>query len=472
MSSSASLTVTASGSAPALVQHVSSSNTRNNGFSGSFCYHFQLPNPTTGGNAIVVGFTFNGNPTPTVTDDKGNFYTIEANHFDSADQQSIGIAAAFNVAAGARTINLCFNADPGGFVQPMATEFSNVIRVDGTGVGSNNSGTSASAGSMTPSQTGDLVYQVVSSFSAMNPNQSSFAAGSQTNINWSLLSADLMDGFAGQFGVYNSTAAINPTIAMGTNQKWVSAAILLKTGAAGGVPSGMRIVHLMHENIPTHTGAGGSGNNFPQVLPLQLACSGNLLVAMIGGGNPSNLVNRITDTKANTWTQAGTPQVIAGNDTVQAFFAANATSGPDLALTLNWSGNNGGDFTIFFYDVTGAASSPLDSNSVIGTTGTQTTATNLTAFTVTAAGANELIFAQTIWDANTGSGMLPAGSFFDTNTFDGESQSGPEPVDENNAWGHILTTNVAPITITWQVMFNGLPVGNWAGNAVAFKVAP
>jgi hypothetical protein len=452
-----------------LVQHVSSTNTRNNGFASPFCYHFQLPNPTTAGNAVVVGFTFNGNPTPTVTDDRSNTYNVVANGFDNAHTQSADIAAAFGVAGGARVINLCFNADPGGFVQPMATEFNNVTGVDGAGTGANGSGTSASAGSMTPSQTGDLVYQMVTSFST-SPSQTGFTAGAQANINWNLLSADLPDGFAGQAGVYNSTAAINPTISMKTSQSWVTAAVLLKTGATGGVPSGMRIVHLMHENIPSNISAGGTGNPFPSVLPLQMACSGNLLVAMIGGGNPSNTVASITDTKANTWTQAGTPQVIANNDTVQAFFAASATTSPDLALTLHWNSSSGGDFTIFFYDVTGAAAAPLDATA--GGTGTQTLAGNLTVFTITPAGANELIFAETIWDYNTGSGMLPAGSFFDTNTFDGESQSGPEPVDENNAWGHILTTNAAPVSITWQVMFGGLPVRNWAGMAVAFKAGP
>ncbi|HET7208804.1 MAG TPA: LamG-like jellyroll fold domain-containing protein, partial [Terriglobales bacterium] len=76
-SSAVTLTVTSStggSSTPDLVQHVSSSNTRgggsvNNTFTSPYCYHFQLPNSTTAGNAVVVGFTFNSNPTPRVSDD-------------------------------------------------------------------------------------------------------------------------------------------------------------------------------------------------------------------------------------------------------------------------------------------------------------------------------------------------------------------------------------------------------------------
>ena len=240
-----------------------------------------------------MGFTFNNNPTPTVTDDQNNSYAIVENYYDATDNQSVAIAAAFNVSAGARNISVCFSSDPGGYVQPMATEFDNVIAVDGSGTGSNGTGTSVTAGNLRPTMSGDLAYQLVFSLSA---NQSSFTAGSQGNIGWNLLSADLMDGWAGQYGVYDSASAINPTMSMGTSQNWVSAAILLQQGSAGSVPSGMRIVHLLHENIPYSTGAGGTGNPFPNPLPLQFPSSGNLLVAMIGGGDASETVTSMTDT--------------------------------------------------------------------------------------------------------------------------------------------------------------------------------
>jgi hypothetical protein len=454
----------ASAQTPALVQHVSASNTRNNGFSSPFCYFYQLPGLTTAGNSVVVGFTFKNKPSPTVTDDKGDRYAIAENFYDSTDGQSVGIAVAFNVVAGARVINLCFSSDPGGNVQPMATEFDNLSGVDGSGTGNRGTGTSVTAGNMTPTASGDLVYQVVASVSG-TLNQSKFTAGSQANITWNLLSADLMDGWAGQYGVYLSTNAINPTMSMGTSKNWVSAAILLKSGNSGSVPSGMRIVHLQHENVPFHTSSGGTGNPFPNPLSLQFPCSGNLLVTMIGGGNSSETVTSMTDTNLNTWAQAGKTQVIGGNDTVQAYYAGNATSSGNLGLTLNWTGGLG-DFTIFFYDVAGAASSPLDTTG--GAIGSQTATGNLTMpFTITPATPNEIVFAQVIWDYNTGAGLV--GQLFDTNTFSGESLSGPEPVDENNGWGHVITTTTAPVAFTWTALSGSLPVGNWAGIAAAFK---
>ncbi len=452
---------------PQLIQHVSSTNNRSNSFASPFCYHYQLPNPTIAGNAVVVGFTFGRNPTPSVTDDQNNSYTIEANHFDSANSQSIALAAAFNITAGVRLIHLCFSSDPGGHVQPVATEFANVTAVDGPGAGAHGTGTAVSAGSLTPSASGDLVYQVVYSLST---NQSSFTAGSQPNVSWNLLSADLMDGFAAQSGVYNSADAINPSVGMGASQRWVSAAVLLRSGAAGGVPSGMRIVRLLHENLPSNSGAGGSGP-FATPTRLQLPSSGNLLVAMVGGGNPGNTVSSITDTSNNPWTLVpGATFQLNAHQTVQAFYAANASTSANLALTTNWT-TTSGDFTIFFYDVIGAAASPLDTAS--GATGSYTTVGNFTVpFSITPSAANELIFVQTVWAWNTGAGLTAPDQLFDTNMFDGESESGPEPVDENNGWGHLYSSSTANVSFTWIPKFDGLAFGNWAGNAVAFKPAP
>lgn len=102
----------------------------------------------------------------------------------------------------------------------------------------------------------------------------------------------------------------------------------------------------------------------------------------------------------------------------------------------------------------------------------QSVAGNLTMpFTISPAGVGELLFTEVIWDYNTGSGLAGSGWYFDTNTFSGESQSGPEPIDQNNGWGHYFTTGTSPVSITWQTMYAGLPTGNWAGLAAAFKPA-
>ena len=116
----ASYVATSTAAGP-LVQHVSGSNLRNNSMASPFCYDIELPAPAQAGNAVVVGATWKGSATLSVTDDLGDKYAVESTFHDATDNQSVGIASSFGVAAGARKLAVCFSADPGGWVEPMAT---------------------------------------------------------------------------------------------------------------------------------------------------------------------------------------------------------------------------------------------------------------------------------------------------------------------------------------------------------------
>lgn len=191
---------------------------------------------------------------------------------------------------------------------------------------------------------------------------------------------------------------------------------------------------------------------------------------MIGGGYLACTVTGVSDNSGNAWVQAGATEIENGNDMTQAFYAGSANTSGNLRLTVHWD-NTDGDFSFFLYDITGAAASPLDTTG--GAIGSQSNPGNLTMpFTITPAQAGELVFAEVIWDYNTGAGLAGSGWLFDTNTFDGEDQSGPEPIDQNNGWGHYVTTGTSPISITWKPMFAGLATGPWSCTAVAFKPAP
>jgi hypothetical protein len=466
----------ASAQVPTLVQHDSSSSVRSNSATNAmqspFCYHFQPPEPATQGNALIVGFQYQGNTvTPSVMDDKTDSFAVVASTYDASDNRTVAVAAAFGVTGGARKLRLCFTADPGGFAQPMVSEFSNVVGVDGTGAGSSGSGTLASAGPLTPSAQGELAYQVTASFTS-TLRQSSFAAGSQANIAWSLLSADLMDAWAAQAGVYASTSALTPAMTLGTSAPWASVAVLFKSGAAGAAPGGMRIVHLVHENVPFKTGGGGDGTSFPNPTALQFPSSGNLLVAMTGGGL-AQYINGITDSTGESWIPTGMTYMNPGNDTVKVFYVADAQPANGRSLTVNWSQNTS-DQTLFLYDISGADTSPLDTSAGEGGDSQSTTMGSYTPpFTLTPAGAGELVLAEIIWDYNTdidlscnnGVGLV------DVNYYDGESLDGPCPIDENNGWGHVYTANAAAMSFTWSGLNPTEPVGGSAAISVAFKPA-
>jgi hypothetical protein len=443
------------------VQHVSLSNTRGLDFVSPYCYYFSLPAPATAGNAIVAGFTFKGSAGAAVTDDKGDMYTIAGSYYDSNDNQSVAIAAAFNVAAGARNLSLCFSANPDGNVQPMATELANVIGLDGLGSGNHGSGTAATSGSLTPSASGDLVYQATYSLSQQ---QSSFSASSGQDASWNLLSADLLDGLGGQYGIESGTSTVTPTMGLGKSDKWVTVAALFKTGALGSVPSGLRIVHLLHENIPYHTTAGGSDTPFTNPVAAQFPCSGNLLVAMIGGGNGALTVSSFKDSSANNWVSA--TENSAADSTAQAYYAAQASCSDNLRLSAQFNAGTG-DYTIFFYDVANAAAAPLDTSFVAGGS-YEKPGHFLMPGSLTPATSNEIVLSEIMWAYNTGVGVAPG--LFDCARFTGEPLDGPEPVDENNGWAHYIISSTNPVSFTWDVLQpEADPILGYVGLAVAFK---
>jgi hypothetical protein len=449
----------AGGAPSTLVQHVSGSNLRNNSMTSPYCYTMQLPAGATAGNAIVVGVTWKGNATLKVSDDHGDSYTNSEAFFDSADNQSVGIASSFGVAAGARALSVCFSADPGGWVEPMATEFAGVVGVDGAGTGGNGTGTSAAAGALTPHGS-DLLYQVVYTPGG-SPSRFSAAGGA------TLLSADTLDGWAGQFG---PAVAGAPSLSLGSSVHWTTAALLLRTGSAGGVPSGMRILHLEHINLPVSPGAVAGGAGYPSPTPIEFPSGGNLLVAAIGGGcGCSNVafVSGITDSASNAWTQA--KKQGDGDAMSQIFYAGNAKSASSLMLSVAWDSNNTDDSTAMLYDVTGAASSPFDV--AAGAGGAANSPGNFTVpFTITPSEPGELVFLATPWDFDTAGGLI--GGLIDTNITSGESESGPFPVDENNGWGHAVSTSTSPMSFTWVPLYSGIEFGISASVAAAFKPAP
>ncbi|MGO9228064.1 MAG: beta strand repeat-containing protein, partial [Bryobacteraceae bacterium] len=384
---------------PAVVSHFSESNSRSSTVTSPWHFYFHLADPATSGNAIVVACQFQGNAALAIADDKSDSYTNAEVYYNSANNQSIVIAEAFHVAAGAYNLTATWNADTSQF-QCVSSQIANVIAADGPGVGNGGSGTSVTAGSMTPTVTGDLVYQVVASLSG-TLTQASFTAGSQSNIAWSLESADLRDGMAVQTGVYSSASAINPAMTLGTSATWISAAVLLQSGAAGGVPSGLRVGYSIHENVSDTTGGGGTGSGWLNPMKLQIPCVAGATIAAImdgGGNNSASTISSITDTNGNLWSEIAL--YTYGNTYAQAYYAANVACTSPETLTVTSTANTD-DNTIVFYVILGASTTPLDTYTGGGQSVTSDSATMTPDFTLTPSGANELVLSEEQWDYNT-----------------------------------------------------------------------
>ena len=472
----------ASAQSPTLVQHATCPDSRNTGNaqSSSPVYTCPLPEPAQGGNAIIVGVKSYDTGTFSVTDDKSNSYGSPRVSVVDNNSAYVAIYVALNVTAGTRTISFHQTSVNADFAEVTVSEFYNVATssaVDTSHCNGNtgSSGTSITAGSITPSVSGDLLWQyaVNTGGGGSSPNPvSSFAAGSQSAIPWQLLGTSLHDGNAVQAGVYNTTAAINPTFSSGSSEEWTSCVVALKAASAGSAPTNsFRIIHMLHEQVV----AGASSP-----VTIEFPSSGNLVVAAdTSGATP---IGSITSVPSNTWSSTG---AMAGSEAntagSQIYYAGNAARSNSLTLTVNLSGTVH-DSTIMMYDITGAATSPFDvdscpsgaySNASCG--GNQTS--QASPFTTCSScltpsgvsGGSELIIGAANWNWGTATAVAttPSGSLFDAATYTGNSVNGPEYVDQNGGWFHLYTSTTTPITNIYPMSLSQAE-GWWAGRVAAF----
>jgi hypothetical protein len=461
---------------PRLVQHRNSSNLRQTGFGGGGPHTFNmwLPDPVISGNTIICGMTFQGTQTPTITDDMKDSFTVEKNFYDKADNVSMLIAALFKPTAGAREVVTTFaenlNGNNGGNFQIQCSALANVTAFDAASPGRVGTGTKIWAGDLTPTAAGDLLYHVAFNLN-LSPN--TYVQGTGSMPRWTLLSADTMDGLVGQYAVYKSTSTINPAMKMGTSAPWASVAAAFKTGTSGGVPERTHIVRLLSENLPTSTAAGGNGTSFPNPLTIQVPCTSENFVALMaaGGGNGgTDSITSITDNNGGTWVQAGST-IKQGDANAEAWYSSALHCESNLTLTINW-GTSGGDQTLKIYTVSGFGS--IDTETGCG--GGQFFARGMIALsgaecTLSTAVPGELLFLAGAWDNNTGTGvMIPQGGRGDMDTYTDENVNGPQPIDENNPWGHYYSQTTGTVD-PWILILQSSTqaVGGWAQVTLAVK---
>lgn len=433
--------------------HVSGSSTQGNTVSS---YSLRLPNLTQSGNCIIVAFQYSATAgvTASVSDDRGNTYSPPASSSDG--RQIVNLAFALNVAAGTQKITIAFSGGTTAYVSGLASEFYNVATAnanDGSS-GQGGSGTMVSAGSLTPTTGGDLIYQYAVQDSTSGP----MISWNQGSNPWALLSADLWDGTVAQYQVQASAAPINPTLTMAPSQNFNSIAIALKSATAGNAPPrGIRVSHIQHNSIPA---------NASSPVILQFPCTGNLIVvAWIGV--PGHDLTEITDNNGNSYTLTGPAFGLGLSGDNQIFYAEAASTntsmrGPNLSTT----GSDISGSTAVLFDVSGAAMTPFDSVAGRATaSGVQNSAGNVTGVIISPSTANGLVISTVGVDSNTVNGVSP-GNFLSAVP---APVASPNPVDQNNGWALWYNNSPGVGTFVWTTQ--GGQVNDWSSVAAAFKAS-
>lgn len=462
------------GQTPTLVQHVGPGAGTNLTVLGAAAndtvtdYIMRFPNPGGAGNAILVGVTHDDGSaaTESVSDDQSNTYTLVKRTHDTTKGQFGSVFEAHNITGGVLQVKVSFSV---GTIAVLGTmdEFRNVATSSPVDVSSGNFGasTSMTAGSMAPGTSGDLLWQVAFTDSTASLPLTSFTVGSQSNITWQFLGTEKMWGTGVQYGVYNSTSAINPTYTIaatgGGNANFISIAVALKPASAGTAPGGgIRVFEVQHFNTRNETAA-----SVAFFWPTGALGNTNLLVIeFISGGTYK--ISSISDTASNTWMQAGS--TITNNSNVQIFYAANPSASSLLTVTCTMSGSfsTGHGATFMGFEISGAAASPLDATA--SATGNDTTGSPITGATLTPNTSNGLVVSVIGIAFDSVTGITTTGSNFVS--FRSTNEKEPEWNDENNGWAVHYNSGLSAIQDTWtHDTVDQTGAGNWAELMAAFK---
>jgi hypothetical protein len=362
-----------------------------------------------------------------------------------------------NANAGVHTITVNFTGD----TQPFGyrvSEFSNIATsspVSGSRTAFNVKAPTLSAGAFTPSNNdgngGNLILTYVQEDDIFGNPVTYFSPGSGA----SLLDADIYwhtraaVNASSQYQIQTTSAPINPAItaSMGASSPFNVLSLALRAATAGTAPpAGIRIVRVLHFN--------GGGKGIP--LTMQAPTSGNLFVMNLSNGDSTDL-SSVTDTAGNTWTKYH-----PAADVPLFMVAANATPSNSLMLTLTPSKDAGGVWT--FYDITGAASSPVGAVAYHGTAAFGTSAVDFPAITPTqAVGLTIVCLADGQGPVTGFYAGAPANAIFDAVNYTGQTDG--SEMDHSDGKAHAYTTSTAQQHWNWTMV----RADSGAAQAIHFK---
>jgi hypothetical protein len=439
-----------------------------------------------GGNYAV-----NASVVITITTDKGDTLTKNITGTTGDGNQTVWIASKL-VTTGSQIITLTFTGANATSVIAWCSEFNNVTAVDNCEVGTNSSTAPQPSTNVSFAQSGDLIVQVAEGDST--GNVTSWAAGSQANITWALAQNDIGYGTgtglanqAVQWGVYTTTTAFEPQMAMAPTGSWNTAACSFKAGSAGlPAPTTPYVTSMEHYNIacPSNCASG-----FKIGAPLTGVAA---VLGCIDSPNNGDLAS-ISATNGETWIKIGENINDAGGGIVMLWYAKNHSFAASDVLTMTTGIPAGSSISTWtaadcvLYGLSGVDPvAPLDTGIAGGTAGgmTMTCTTgsclanvndgssgNFVGGNVTPSTASGVIIAET-GIANpqctgvTGGGFLSdtAYSFLEATTFE---------MDENNCKTHAYYSSSSATTLTWTWVESSAGAfnfpGNWATVMAAFK---
>jgi hypothetical protein len=443
---------------PAVVQHLSSASNNHVSYAAGEGdpgnpFYINLPNPTVQGNCLILSVSnpYSSSRSISIADNKGNAWALAKSVNNGVAMSSTYVA--LNAAAGTQSLTVKFDASLYA-VQFCVTEFYNVLSasaLDGAAASTGSGTVSAALATTSPS---DLIYQYGydTSNALLTTGGMTLAAGAGFNF----LSADVMLGTFVQYAVQSAAGAISPTVIVGSSSdKFNTIAIALRSGAQGSAPPpGIRIVGEHHIDY-YHAGT------------ITIPSYGNLLYAASAFGVVNVDIRGISSSPGNTWTELDQSNPKGSNGPPECFYAANASTSPNLQITITGPTGISSQLSLVIYDIAGASASPFDTqwddsgNYEIENEG------NFSLGTITPSTSNGLVFATMATYDGVITAATGTNQVLDAITYSGEVDA--DLMDNADGYAHYY--NPTPGTITFSWTLGGVSSSVEAPQIVAFKAS-
>ena len=332
------------------------------------------PRAVSAGDLIVLSVAYpKSAPAPTISDDQSNTWASATNCANTglSTPRSYQLFYAVNAAAGTSLITVHFGATQTNIQFAVALFYNTATfsPLDGAGkcvsgiTPTNNNAPNILPGPLTTSTDGDLIFNQVFDEGGGGTIGAQTLTGITFGSGFTGLYGEMVYGAASQFEIQSAHGSVNPgmTFVQSSHDSFASLAIAIKAGSGGAPPgAGISIIRseMYFENDVANT-------TQPCVLP----ASGNLIVVVDEAGTIGVALDGVTDSNSNTYTSVANSPL----SYPQLFYAANASPGNSLSCTLSM-GAGGGTSLIGIFDITGAATSPLDTGAAAANSSTLTAA--------------------------------------------------------------------------------------------------
>ena len=439
------------------------------------CYRVPLPELTTAGATLTMAFGYDtgAGQVFSITDDKSNTWTLDTTS-PVSNSKTLSLYHASNVAAGTSYVNIQITGGTNNdYWQALVAEFFNVGSVDGSSCSTGSSAT-ISAGSITPTQSGDLVFQAKVSANSLNSGSSpyglplqtaSFTPGLQPNITWSLASQQLGDGAADQYGVYNSTVPLNPTFTQAGSDSYISCAVALKAASAGAAPTAIpRVVHQENDAMPKNAPN-------PWHVGFVVDTPKSAVYLSYVGNDSITSVSSIPAPNVG-WTASGADFNGTNGHNHVNFYCAEWTTAPgEVTLSINRSGSSNDSINMVYVVQNGTCNLDVDSGGQAGYQSSPVSVLTTCSGCITPTKQNDFIMANggQAYCTATSLSSPSSGGIFDAAWYSGNTIDGPTQTDENNFWMHAYNgSSLSPITVAFGEFCNNAQQ-NWAGRVAAYQ---